>query len=757
MAKLVTKFKYLKPNPEKGLGGYAKYIATREGVEKIDDSQVYDPATQKQRQLIEKITADYPETKELLEYEDYTMKPTVGYASEFITRAIEVCSDSILDSKTYADYIATRPRAQKFGSHGLFTDDGKPVKISKVSRELNLHDGNVWTVIVSLRRDDAERLGYSSGESWRELLRSMCQDFSNQFHIPLDDLRWYAAFHDEGHHPHVHMIVYSANKSEGFLSQEGVQNLRSAFGRKIFAHDLMTVYREQTTHRDTLRSEGKEYLAEIVAQINDGSYDNPVLEQKLLELSRALSQTKGKKVYGFLDAETKELVNEIVDELAGDERLSQLYDLWYQDKDWIQSTYTDEPAERVPLSQNEAFKPIRNAVIREALNISEERFTVEDEDETAMTENVLPEDDSEDTEIAENDEENVLYSATDSPNQSYGFRYKKDFSSLLKAAKDGNMYAQYGLAKLMRDKDSKHFNPIAAAYWLERSAKQGYTIAKYVLGKILLYGIDVPQDIDRGVNWLQEAVMDDNQFAEYLLGKTYLRGELVERDLEQAEGLLRQSADQGNRFAQYTLGKALLDGDLLEQRIYEAVELLRKSAEQSFPWAQYLYGKLLSKGEVTPKDLPTAIKLIEKAAGKNIPNAAYLAGKLRLTEKEIQDYFLAVLNFEFSAESGNSYAEYQLGKMYLYGKGVEKDTDLALSYLSQSAEHGNPYATQLLYNLSHSKNPFIAMSAFRLLQYLARIIQNRIEDERKGKEGMTDKKLRRIIDVKREAHGLKHG
>ena len=143
MAKLVTKFKYLKPNSDKGLGGYAKYIATREGVEKIDDSQMYEPATQKQRQLIEKITADYPEIKELLEYEDYATNPTVGNASELITRAIEVCADSILDSKTYADYIATRPRAQRFGSHGLFTDEGKAVKLSEVSQELNLHEGKV--------------------------------------------------------------------------------------------------------------------------------------------------------------------------------------------------------------------------------------------------------------------------------------------------------------------------------------------------------------------------------------------------------------------------------------------------------------------------------------------------------------------------------------------------------------------------------------------------------------------------------------
>ena len=188
MAKLVTKFKYLKPGKKKK-GGYARYIATREGVEKIDDSQIHEPATEKQQQLIEKIVADNPEVTAMLEYEDYTSKPTVGNASELISRALEDIADSVLDEKTYADYIATRPRAQRFGAHGLFTDDGKPVNLREVSRELNQHEGNVWTAIISLRREDAERLDYNSGERWRDLLRSHSHEFSEQLHIPIPDRR----------------------------------------------------------------------------------------------------------------------------------------------------------------------------------------------------------------------------------------------------------------------------------------------------------------------------------------------------------------------------------------------------------------------------------------------------------------------------------------------------------------------------------------------------------------------------------------
>ena len=668
MAKLVTKFKYLKPGKKKK-GGYARYIATREGVEKIDDSQIYEPATEKQKQLIEKIVADNPEVTAMLEYEDnYTSKPTVGNASELISRALEDIADSVLDSKTYADYIATRPRAQRFGRHGLFSDEGITINLRKVSEEMNQHEGNVWTAIISLRREDAERLGYDSGERWRDMLRAHAQEFSNQLHIPLDNLRWFAAFHNEGHHPHVHMILYSTDKSYGYLSKEGVQNLRSTLGKEIFAQDLITKYQEQTAHRDSLRSESKELVANIIAQINEGKFDNPVLESKLLVLSKILSETGGRKVYGYLDADTKALVNEIVDELASDERLSQLYELWYQDKDFIHSTYTDEPAERVPLSQNEEFKSIRNAVIREALNISEDRFTVEDEEEVAESEAEpinIPLDDGEEEEI---------------PPPRFS-----EFERLKKKAAAGNMHSQYALAKLLLDRNSENYEPEAAVDWLKQSAERGNSVAKYRLGKLFLLGKDVPQDTDEALRWLNSASDDGYEYAQYLLGKLYAEGKYVD------------------------------------------------------------------------KDVLFALLYLERAAMQNNPYAAYLAGKLYLTDEDNRDTYRAVKCFSSAAKNGNSYAEYMLGKMYLYGNGVERDVDLALSYLNLSAEHGNEYAAQLLYSLSHSKNPSVAMAAFRLLQHLARILQNRLDDEHKSKEGLTDKKLRRIIDAKREAHGLKHG
>lgn len=369
MASLITKFKYLKANDRSSIGGYAKYIATREGAEKIDDTFRMEPATKKQQKLISKILEDFPDSKVMLEYDDYIKEQTVGNASEFISRALEDNPMAVRKNKTYADYIATRPRVQRFGSHGLFTDDGIRVKLSEVSKELNEHKGNVWTAIISLRREDAERLGFNNGERWRDMLRSQAQAIADNFKIPMKDLKWYAAFHNESHHPHVHLIVYSSDEVKPFLTHKGVMNLRSSFAKDIFAQDLLCVYEKQTEHRDVIRQKSRDLIAKIVKSINEGTYNNPSMEQMLVELADRLSKTKGKKQYGYLKSNVKAIVNNIVSEIALDERISALYDLWYEQKEKVIRTYTDNLPRRVPLVDNTEFKSVKNAVIEEAMNI----------------------------------------------------------------------------------------------------------------------------------------------------------------------------------------------------------------------------------------------------------------------------------------------------------------------------------------------------------------------------------------------------
>lgn len=726
MAKLITKFKYLKPDARQSVGGYAKYIATREGVDKIDESLKFAHSSVKQQQFIQKILKDFPDSKDSFEYEDYIKNPTVGNASEFITRTMEDNAYEVMQTKTYADYIATRPRVQKFGMHGLFTDDGVQVKLSEVSKELNQYSGNVWTVIISLRREDAERLSFNTGERWRDMLRSQTSLISENFHIPMQNLKWYAAFHNESHHPHVHLMVYSTEEKQAYLSKEGVMKLRSSFAKDIFAQDLLCVYERQTEYRDELKLNSSEVIEEVISKINSGVYNNPKLEKMLLNLADRLSKTSGKKVYGYLKADVKSIIDSIVDELAADERISALYDLWYEQRESVIKTYTDELPERVSLSQNKEFKSIKNAVIQEAMNIVTDRIIMADDEENA--------DEKSESDSEPSDEE------TEPP--------------LTDKEKISLMWQYYKKAKILLNRDNENYDPNTAIEFLIESAKLGCGVAKYRLGKMFLQGKDVPKNIDYALRWLEESVGEGNEFAEYLLGKTYLKGEDVEQDLIRAEDLLRRSSAQGNKYAKYTLGNSLLDGELFLQNIPEAIKLITESADSGFAPAQYLLGKLLYNSELMPQDLKKAIEYLEKATEQKNPYAAYLAGKIRLTEDAVKDIRKAIRNFEIAAENGNHYAEYILGKLYLYGKEVERDYDRAMAYLTASAEHGNQYAKQLLHSIKSNRNWSAVMGSLRLLSQISRIIQHRFEDERKGNQSSIDRKLKRKINEKKQAHGL---
>ena len=732
MAKLITKFKYLKPSARQSVGGYAKYIATREGVEKVDDTFKTDPSTEKQKKLIERILRDFPDSNSMLEYEDYLKEPTLGNASEFITRALEDNANEALNVKTYADYIATRPRAERFGSHGLFTDDGVRVKLGEVSRELNEYEGNVWTVIISLRREDAERLGFNSGERWRDMLRTQTEAIAKNFKIPVEDLKWYAAFHNESHHPHVHLMVYSSEQAKPYLTQKGIMNLRSAFAKDVFADDLLSIYEKQTEYRNALRSQSSDAIAEIVSRINSGAYDNPAVETKLLELANRLSKTSGKKQYGYLKADVKAIVNGIVSELANDERIAALYDLWYAQREEVIRTYTEELPDRIPLVDNPEFKSIKNVVIQEALNISTDRLGIEEPDDWAETEAEVPEPEADEVE-------------------------EQEYTPAPKSVQCSRLWQLYRKAKELLDRESDAYDPNSAVDLLIEAAGLGCGVAKYRLGKMFLRGEDVPKNVEYALRWLEESVSEGNQYAEYLLGKTLLRGGDVEQNIQRGEKLLRRSSNQGNRYASYTLGKTLLDGKLLLQDIPEAIRLLTDSADKKFAAAQYQMGKLLYRGEVIQQDIARAIDYLERAAGQKNPYAAYLAGKIRLTESEVKDVFRAIRDFEIAAENGNDYAEYRLGKIYLYGKEVERDDEKAIAYLSAAAEHGNPYAEQLLHSIRSNRNWSVSLGAIRLLQHLSRMIQNRLDDEKKGKTGSIDRKLKRKIDEKKQAHGLKQG
>jgi TPR repeat protein len=565
MARIVTKFKYLKPNRKQSAGGYAKYVATRDGVEKIDDSKRFLPVTVQQKKAIENLLKNFPDSKNMLEYQDYVSKQTIGSATEFISRAIEDNAYEIEGRENYAKYIATRPRAERFGSHGLFTDDGVPVQLTKVMDNLNNYKGNIWTVIISLQREDAERLGFNTGERWRDMLRTQTETLSKNFKIPMSNLKWYAAFHNEGHHPHIHMIVYSENPDDGYLSQKGVENIRSAVARDIFADDLYAVYERQTEQRDTLRADSRELIADIVSKINDGSYDNKVVEELLVKLADRLSKTSGKKVYGYLKSDVKDIVDNIVRELSNDENISKLYDLWYDQRENIIRTYTDEMPERIPLVDNKEFKPIKNVVIKEAMNINLIRFNLEMDDDEVFKE--PPETLEEDYDIET--------------------EYIK--------AEQGDAVSQYKLGKDIFYGIKSEQNIDEGLEYLISSAEQGYLYAQYLIAKELLSGEYIEQNIDRAIEMLEDLSDRGSTLADYKLGKLYYDGEFVPKDLLSARRYLLSASDDGNRLADYLIGKMYLD----KKNYYNAMLYLERSASDGNQYAQYLLGKmLLQNGEV---------------------------------------------------------------------------------------------------------------------------------------------------------------
>ena len=369
MANLVTKFRYYKSKSKSFRGRYLKYIATRDGVEMLGKDSHREPSTKKQRELIETILKDYPDSAEMLEFEDYVNNPTIINASEFISRALEDNVNIFTADKTYADYIATRPRVEKIGSHGLFSQSDDEISLEKVSAEISSHGGNVWTMIVSLRREDAERLDFNNARRWRDMIRSKRDELAKDLKIPANDLKWYGAFHNESHHPHIHVLFYSESENHGYLTKKGIYSIRSSLAKSIFKDDLDHIYKKQTEIRDELKKDWKELLREILDKISNGTYNNPEIQQKLIELSIILANTKGKKVYGYLNKNAKDLIDSIVDLMAEDENIAKLYDMWYEEKYKILRTYSSNVPPKVPLSENKEFKSIKNDIIREALRI----------------------------------------------------------------------------------------------------------------------------------------------------------------------------------------------------------------------------------------------------------------------------------------------------------------------------------------------------------------------------------------------------
>ncbi len=376
------------------VGNYVKYISTREGVKIVKFRPKNTSETAKQNELISQIIRDFPDTKNSHEFVDYTKNPTAENATEFIENSLEQNYFLLEKKENYVGYIANRPRVEKLQNHGLFSCGNDEINLKKVTEEIANHGGNVWTPIISLRREDAERVGYNNASAWKKLLEQEALQIADSLKIPHENFKWYAAFHDESHHPHVHMVCYSTDISKGFLTKDGIKNIKSKLTNHIFSQELIPLYNQKTARRDELKLEAKKLFEELKIKLQNGENSSPKLENLILNLYEKLQTAKGKKVYGYLQPNVKKIVDEIVDELAKNAEISKAYDLWQEIQNEINFGYKDEVLETVPLSKNSEFKSIKNMIIAEVLELDFAEITsnkdVENSIETSanMEENI---------------------------------------------------------------------------------------------------------------------------------------------------------------------------------------------------------------------------------------------------------------------------------------------------------------------------------------------------------------------------------
>ncbi len=479
-----------------------------------------------------------------------------SYASYIATRdGVEIVSRSGM-----AEYVDARK-----GSHGLFSDEGVAIDMEKVCDEVDSVDGNVWGLIFSLKREDAERLGYNTAEQWMQLLRSRRNDISKEMHIEPGNLRWYAAYHNHVDHPHVHMLVWSDRAKEAYLDRNGIHNIKQTIAGDIFRQEMYCVYQRQTEHRDVIRRDFRERMREIVLQINGASFDNPVLEQMLILLSEKLKKVKGKKKYGYLDRHTKKAVDEIVRCIANDDKIKELYELWYQSKCETFRTYTDVMPEKEPIENCAEFKPIRNAVVTLASDIT-----------------ALP----------------------DMKESSYHYGYvPREFSQ-----------AEIADAKklITEDRYDDAWKLLVSAY------TNGNSYAYAFLGDCLCLGRYWYADRDRGMWFLTSAADKGNSYAMYRLGLENLKD-----DKDEAEYWFKKAAEYGVVNAMYSLYRLYKDGDVKPNSSADKLQYLRKSAEAGFKAAEYEYSKYLKE-----KNPELSLEYLKRSAERGFADAMYTYGKM---------------------------------------------------------------------------------------------------------------------------------
>ena len=702
MPKLIVTSRYLKSGSgkRKQLYHYVKYIATREGSVPIPNANETAPATKSQQELISSLLHDFPDSKELFEYEDYQKNPTIKNGSALISVILDRNMDRLTSRENYVGYLANRPGTVKFGSHGLFSQSDEPINLEKVAKDIANHGGNVWTHVVSLRRDNAQAMGYDNLKAWRELVKRQISNIAKNQKIDMANLKWYAAFHDKKTNPHVHIIVYSTNEREGFLTNHGIEKIRSGFANDIYADELHHLYAQQTDLRNQMKKESEQLMKQLADNISQNDVDNAELIDLVAKLHEQLNSSKGKKVYGYLKADVKKTVDEIFIRLAENESIQKMYSLWCEMEQQKHDVYSSAKLQFPKLADNKEFKSVKNMIIRTVLDMNYPVIDVEIE-EPEPTEQFANDDfyvdispQFDESEQSENDkvtfsnnddltaedfiwsgENAVTVDVDDAPKSKYYLKWSSSYKEA---------------CKLIYNKRSKLEDFQKAEQLLLNESGAGNVLAIQDLGK--LYSTDKlgEKDEKKSFSFYEEAFqgfmeiepdsdfmfpyepkykgqvmkpVDMRSYVWYRTGKMQCYGLGTEQNYEKAFQWFLKSAQEDNKFAQYSLANLCYYGTGVEKDLPQAFLWYQKSSSQGQPYASYAVAQLYDKGEYVSKNAETAQGYYKVA----------LLGFLKLENKDQAD--------------DNLY--YKLGSMFKNGLGTEADISKAIDYFKRSAEMNN--------------------------------------------------------------------
>lgn len=746
-SQIIVTSRYIKSGTKKTKtkrANFTKYIATRESVEKRPQNN--SPVTQNQTQLINDLLSEFPKAKLFLEYEDYTANPTAENASELISTIIERYADVLGNRRNFVGYMAMRPGAEKRGVHGLFNDSDDPIDLNSVADEVANHPGNIWTHVVSLRREDAVRLGYTNSDMWRELVKRHIADIAQAQNIPLANLKWYAAFHNTTHHPHIHLIVYSTNPKQGYLTKQGIEKIRSVFANDIFQDDLKSIYQQQTLTRDELKALSENQMKEIIAKIGSGDVDEGLVAA-IEKLHKQLQTAKGKKVYGYLPKEVKQTVDEIFSMLADDEHIKQLYEKWCELESLKYKTYTLKPKSFPPLTENKEFRSVKNMIIRAVLKM-DMPFT---EDHAPAPPEPTDTDDT-DPPIDYGDDlspDDFIFDSTGAvevdvsdftPPSKYTLKWSDDYKAACKllydkhsksedykeaeklllseATKDnalaihdlGKLYATDKLGAKGEDKSAHFYEEALAAFMdIEPNADYMYPYESksakpkdmrsyvwYRIGKMHCYGLGTEQDYAEAFKWFEKSAIEGNKFAQFSLANLYYYGNGVEQSYEQAYHWYMAASNQGQPYAAYAVAQMYTNGEYVSKDKSEADRYYKQalagflkleSDDQADDNLLYKIGRMFKLGLGTAEDKKKALDYFKRSAALNNKNGLYEYGKALLLGNGVdQDTEQGEKLLQKAIALANDNAKRFLALEYISGENVEQDIDKGIDMLTELAD-----------------------------------------------------------------------